>query len=207
VTFGSKNGSFFLLDPRTLKVLDGGARRRQLLPRAGGSGLPDDRGTAVSTVAAIRPPFFENEWGIYATPAVHSGLGRLYIGLGGRGQITDQDKTPFIRALNWDTLEDAWPTRIGADNVSRYTTASPPLYTSSEVGLSSPAVVNDVVFMSTNKAALYAFDGATGLCLWTASDLPTGQFAIRFALGPAIYSNYVVMGAGRSVYIYKLPST
>jgi outer membrane protein assembly factor BamB len=108
-----------------------------------------------------------------------------------------------MRALDWDTLEDAWPTRVGADNVSRYTTASPPLYSSSEVGLSSPAVVNDVVFMSTNKTALYAFDAATGLCLWTASDLPTG----RFALGPAIYSNYVVMGAGRNLYIFKLPST
>jgi len=201
VAFGSKNGSFFLLDPDTLKVLGGGAQRRQLLPRAGGSGLPGDRGTAIPTVAPISPPWYENEWGIYATPAVHPGLGRLYVGLGGRGVITDQNRTPFIRALNWNTLQDAWPTAVGADTVSRYTTASPPLYTSSEVGLSSPAVVNDVVFVSTNKTALYALDAATGLCLWSAPGLPAGQFA----LGPAIYGNYVVMGAGNSVYIYRLP--
>jgi hypothetical protein len=61
VAFGSKNGSFFLLDPLTLEVLDGGARR-QLLPRAGGSGLPDDRGTAIPDVAPIETnPGFENE--------------------------------------------------------------------------------------------------------------------------------------------------
>jgi glucose dehydrogenase len=34
-----------------------------------------------------------------------------------------------------------------------------------EVGLSSPAVVNDVVFVTTNAAALYAFDVANGHCL------------------------------------------
>jgi outer membrane protein assembly factor BamB len=198
VAFGSKNGSFFLLDPDTLAPL----ARRQLLPRAGGSGLPGDRGTAIPTVAPIEPPYFENQWGIYATPAVHPRLGRLYVGLGGREDITDQDKTPFIRALNWNTLEDAWPTAVGADTVSRYTTASPPLYTSFEVGLGSPAVVDDVVFMSTNKTALYALDAATGLCLWSAPDLPFSWPA----LGPAIYGNYVVMGAERNVYIYKLPS-
>lgn len=197
VAFGSKNGSFFLLDPDNLALI----ARRQLLPRAGGSGLPGDRGTAIPTVAPIEPPYFENLWGIYATPAVHPRLGRLYVGLGGREDITDQAKTPFVRALDWNTLEDAWPTRVGADDVSRYTTASPPLYTSFEVGLSSPAVVNDVVFMSTNKTALYALDAATGLCLWSASGLPFSWPA----LGPAIYGNYVVMGAENNVYIYKLP--
>lgn len=200
VAFGSKNGSFFLLDPKTLKVLGGGAQRRQLLPRAGGSGLPGDRGTAISTVAPTSAPWFENEWGIYATPAVHAGTGKLFVGLGGRGAISDQSKTPFVRALDWNTLEDAWPTAVGTDGVSRYTAASPPLYTSSEVGLSSPAVVHDVVFVSTNKAALYALDVHDGHCLWAAPGLPAGAFA----LGPAIYGNYVVMGAGNNVYIYVL---
>jgi outer membrane protein assembly factor BamB len=201
VAFGSKNGSFFLLDANTLQVLGGGMQRRQLLPRAGGSGLPGDRGTAIATVAPITAPWYENEWGIYATPAVHPGMGKLYVGLGGRGSITAPDKTPFMRALNWNTLADAWPTAIGGDGVSRYTTASPPLYTSNEVGLSSPALVHDVVFVSTNKTGLYALDAATGLCLWSATGLPVGNFA----LGPAISGNYVVMGAGNNVYRYRLP--
>lgn len=197
LAFGSKNGSLFLLDPATMQVRGGGAQRRQLLPREGGSGLPGDRGNAIAGLAVG----FENQWGMYATPAIHRGLGIIYVGLGGRGTITQLDKTPFIRALNMHTLADAWPTVVGPDNVSRYTTASPPLYTSSEVGLSSPAVVNDVVFISTNKTALYGLDAATGLCLWSASGLPSSQFC----LGPAIYGNYVVVGAGTKVYRYRLP--
>jgi hypothetical protein len=51
-----------------------------------------------------------------------------------------------------------------------------------EAGLSSPAVVNDVVFMSTNRPldfastsrrALYAFDATSGLCLWAAPRIPS----------------------------------
>jgi outer membrane protein assembly factor BamB len=180
--------------------------KRQLLPRQSGSGTPGDRGNAISTVAPGGS--FENQWGIYATAAVHSGSGRLFVGLGGRGAITDLNKTPFMRALDWHTLLDAWPTDPndgpGEDGVSRYTTASPPMYTTSEVGLSSPAVVNDVVFMGTNRSALYAFDVNTGLKVWSAesvSSLPAGAFA----LGPAIYGRYVVMGAGQNVFIYRVP--
>jgi len=196
VAFGSKNGSFFLLKPETLEVI----QRRQLLPRAGGSGLPDDRGTAICTVAPTEPDGYENNWGIFATPAVHAGTGKLFIGLG-RDYMADLDKTPFVRALDWNTLEDAWPTEENPDDkVSRYTTASPPLYKSTETGLSSPAVVNDIVFVSTNKTALYALDVHGGHCLWAAPGLPTGEYA----LGPAIYGDYVVMGAGEYVYIYVL---
>lgn len=104
VSFGSKNGSFFLLDPDTLAPL----ARRQLLPRAGGSGLPDDRGTPIYSVAPTegptlppeRPPVGENKWGVMGTPAVHPALGRLFVGLGGYVGIGDQDKTPFLRALD-----------------------------------------------------------------------------------------------------------
>jgi outer membrane protein assembly factor BamB len=199
VAFGSKNGSFFLLDANTMQVLDGGARRRQLLPRAGGTGLPGDRGAIIPTVAPGSE--FENEWGMYATPAVHYGQGKLFVGLGGRGAITDQSKTPFVRALDWQTLVDAWPTAVDpADNVRKYTTARPPLYQTSEVGLGSPAVVNDVVFVSTNRTALYALRVTDGLCLWSAPGLPSGPFA----LGPAIYGRYVVLGAGNNVYRYCL---
>jgi outer membrane protein assembly factor BamB len=59
-------------------------------------------------------------------------------------------------------------------------------------------VVNDLVFVSTNLSALYAFDAHTGLFLWSAPGLPGGQFV----LGPAIYGNHVVVGAGGTVYIY-----
>lgn len=57
--------------------------------------------------------------------------------------------------------------------------------------------------MSTNKSALYAFDAETGHCLWSAprgsGGLPNGEFA----LGPAISGNFVVMGAGTNVFIYR----
>lgn len=193
VAFGSKNGSFFLLDPRTFKVI----QRRQLLPRAGGSGLPDDPGTPIYDVAPTGP-YGYNHWGIYATPAVHTGTGKLFVCLG-RAPMSKK-YNPFVRALDWNTLRDAWPTAVGPDDdVSRYTAASPPLYQSTEAGLSSPAVVNDVVFVSTNKTALYALDVHDGTCLWAALDLGG-----EFALGPAIYGDYVVMGAGKNVYIYVL---
>jgi hypothetical protein len=85
--------------------------------------------------------------------------------------------------------------------------ATPPLYETREVGLSSPAVVNDVVFVSTDKVGLYALDVATGLCLWSAAELPTTNWngsPRYFALGPAIYGNYVVIGTGDHVYTYTL---
>ena len=202
VAFGSKNGSFFLLNADTLAPI----ARRQLLPRTGGSGLPGDSGTPIPAVVPANP-FNENSSGVLATPALHRGLGRLFVGLGGyngmaldAGAGIDQTRTPFLRALDWNTLADAWPTAVGADNVSRYTTTKPPMYTSLEVGLSSPAVVNDVVFVSTNKVGLYALCVATGACLWSAPGL--GSHA--FALGPSIYGNYVVMGAGSTLYIYRL---
>jgi hypothetical protein len=63
-------------------------------------------------------------------------------------------------------------------------------------------VVNDAVPVATDKAALYALDAATGLCLWSAPGLPTA--GSNFSLGPAIYGNYVVNGTGKKVYIYRL---
>jgi outer membrane protein assembly factor BamB len=203
VAFGSKNGSFFLLDANTLAPL----ARRQLLPRIGGTGIPGNRGAPISSIDPVGRPWNENKWGVMGTPALHSGLGRLFVGLGGydgmnldAGAGIDPTRSPFLRAVDWNTLLDAWPTTLGADNVSRYSAAKPPLYTSLEVGLSSPAVVNDVVFVSTNKTGLYALDAGDGHCLWAATNLPSGAFA----LGPAIFGNYVVLGAGDKIYIYKL---
>jgi hypothetical protein len=79
------------------------------------------------------------------------------------------------------------------------------MYSSHEVGLSSPAVVDDVVFITSSggaKSQLYALSANDGHCLWTAGGLSTGEF--EFALGPAIYGNYVVVGSGKTVYIYRL---
>lgn len=200
---GSKNGSFFLLDPDTMQVLDGGTRRRQLLPKT-------TAGDVIPTVAAGPYGGYdavgENKWGVMGTATVHAGLGKLYVGLGGYSGIGDQTVTPFVRALDWHTLDDAWPNTVDTVNgrqVVRYTTARPPLYTSSEAGLSSPAVCNDVVFVSTHKTALYALDAATGLCLWSAPGMPAGGWP-TYCLGPAIYGKYVVVGAGHEVRIYAL---
>ncbi len=186
----------------------GVSQRRQLIARIDGTGHPHDRGAAIDEI--VPSGVKENKWGVMGTAAVHFGLGRLFVALGGYSGIMNDTsdvevRTPFVRALYWNSLYDAWPTDPndgpGEDKVLRYTTAAPPIYSSFESGLSSPAVVNDVVFVSTDKTAMYAFDAQTGACLWSAPDLPAGQFS----LGPAIYGDYVVVGAGSDVYIYKLP--
>jgi outer membrane protein assembly factor BamB len=199
VCFGSKNGSFFILDADTLAVV----ARRQLLPKQNGSGLPGDVGTPISTVVPLfgTPPTGENKWGVMATPAVSGSLGRIFVGLGGYAGIGDSSKTPFMRALDWNNLQDAWSTTLGADGVTRYNTTNPPMYLTNEAGLSAPALVNDVVFISTSKTALYALSADTGVCLWSASSSSLGG---NYSLGPAIYGDYVVVGAGNTVYIYKL---
>jgi outer membrane protein assembly factor BamB len=199
VCFGSKNGSFFILDADTLAVV----ARRQLLPKQNGSGLPGDVGTPISTVVPLSgtPPTGENKWGVMATPAVSGTLGRIFVGLGGYAGIGDSSKTPFMRALDWNNLQDAWSTTLGADGVTRYNTTNPPMYLTNEAGLSAPALVNDVVFISTSKTALYALSADTGVCLWSASSTSLGG---NYSLGPALYGDYVVVGAGNTVYIYKL---
>ncbi|MEZ4935184.1 MAG: hypothetical protein R2788_24000 [Saprospiraceae bacterium] len=67
-----------------------------------------------------------------------------------------------------------------------------------ESGLSSPAVVNDVVFVSTTRVAIYAFNVADGTLLW--SNIMGNQTlgfngGYGYCLGPAIWGNYVVAGA------------
>jgi hypothetical protein len=189
-------------DPETMAVV----RDRQLLPKDAVTG---------ALIPTVDPHigFPENKWGVMATAAVHDGLGIIYVGLGGYSGIDDYRVTPFMRALDWETLEDAWVTQVdtvGANQVSRYVDARPPMYTNpTEAGLSSPAVVNDVVFVSTStvaspqKANLYALDAADGHCLWAAPTINiTAEYP--YCLGPAIYGNHVVIGAGNRVYIYKL---
>lgn len=195
VGYGSKNGSYFLLDVHDLSVV----ARRQLLPRSGGSGLPGDRGAGIPSVVP-NGGNGENKWGVMGTAALHRDTGTLFVGLGGYAGINGA-LTPFMRAVDWETLEDTWTTAVSG-GVAKYTVPVPPMYMTNQSGLTSPATVNDVVFVATDKAALYALDAATGLCLWSAPGLPSSAFS----LGPAIYGNFVVNGAGKKVYIYKLPS-
>lgn len=197
VCFGSKNGSFFLLDAATMKP----ERRRQLLPI-------DSASDPFEKVDQPPDREHENKSGVLGTAALAAHLGRIFIGLGGYQQeadlfpAIDPQTTPFIRAVDWDTLDDAWPT--AGDNPPKYRAAQPPVYcTDDEAGMSSPAVVNDVVFVSTTKPALYAFDAQTGLCLWEAPGIAPAPFS--YALGPAIYGNYVVNGLSSGhLYIYSL---
>jgi outer membrane protein assembly factor BamB len=199
---GCKNGSYFLLDPATVDPKTGLMQvlaRRQLLPY-----LNNNPATPIPTVdpgATMQPD--ENKYGVFGTAALHYGLGKLFVGLGGYAG-GDTPSTPFVRALDWNSLADAWPAALGPDGVTRYTMAKPPLYTNAgETGLSSPAVVNDIVFVSTNKPALYALDVVNGHSIWLAPGL-SGQPAGTFVLGPAIYGNYVVIGCGGSLFIYSL---
>jgi outer membrane protein assembly factor BamB len=210
VAFGSKNGSFFLLDANTMQVLGGGTQKRQLLPK------DDSTSALIETVDPTFGGVGENKWGVMATAAVDPTRGRMYVGLGGYMGIDDHRVTPFLRVLDWNTLADAWPTVVETievqpgtfHQVRKYATARPPLYTNpGEAGLSSPALVNDVIFMSTSRVALYALDATTGLCLWS----PPGFAPGAYSLGPAISGNYVVLGKGdfgagadNAVYIYVL---
>jgi len=194
VAFAGKNGAAFLLDPATMNKL----AFRQLLPTYG-------NGDPIPTVD-VHPGPGENSSGVFGTPAVDPAWGHVYFGLGGYNGL-DQPTTPFMRICYWDTLDDAWPVVVGADTVTRYSTAQPPMYTTTESGLSSPAVVNDVVFVSTGAPAttpaLYAFSSANGVPLWIAPGFPQNP-ANPYSLGPAVYGDYVVIGAGSEILVYRL---
>jgi outer membrane protein assembly factor BamB len=210
VAYGSKGGSFFLLDAATMEVLPGG--RRQLLPRDEVTGgrihtVDPKLGGDIAQQDQWRG---ENSSGVFASAAVDRDGRRLFVGVGGYRGNRGLEACPFVRALSWDDLSDAWPTKVEqvttgglVYTVRRYANATPPLYTSREAGLGSPAVVNDVVLVPSSLVGLYAMDSDTGLCLWTAPGLPVGGF-LGFCMGPAVYGDYVVAGAGDGVYIYRL---
>jgi outer membrane protein assembly factor BamB len=188
LAIGTKGGAFFLLDPNTMTAL----AHRQLLPYdINGNPFPGIDG-GPTTIP------HENAYGVFGTAAVHYGLGRIFVGLGGYGGQIDRTTTPFMRTLDWNTLNDVWIT--SGNNPPMYTVPQPPMYTTDgEAGLSSPAVVNDVVFVSTTKPGLYALDAASGLCLWSA-----GGLSPTYIMGPAISGNSVIIGTGSTVNIYSL---
>jgi outer membrane protein assembly factor BamB len=211
VGVGCKNGSFHVLDADTLAPI----KWRQLLPKFNdGTQIPtvDPHPDTAQANANIQNPRIanrdsddddgENYSGIYSTAAIHPGSRKIFVGIGGNNYHSvaagiDTANTPFIRALDYDTLADAWPVDNG--NPPRYTKARPPLYTNAtESGLSSPAVVNDVVFMSTTFVSLYALSVADGTMLFEDRlGQQTGGFngGYGYCMGPAVCGNYVVAGA------------
>jgi outer membrane protein assembly factor BamB len=231
VGIGCKNGAYVTFDARSFEIV----AVRQLLP------LHRDGITQIATVDARGPddptiigPTVSNEVsnktqgenysGTYSTAAVCSSQGKLFIGVGGnnyhfRGPGIDSLTTPFIRALDWSSLDDAWPLDDG--DPQRYAVASKqesnPLYKmAGESGISVPAVAGDVVFMSTTRVALYAFSAHDGELLWEDVDgfgPQTGGMSggYGYCMGPAVAGNYVVAGAlvaGPSagvLNIYSLP--
>lgn len=213
VGIGCKNGCFLYFDASNYKIL----QKRQLLP------LMND-GSQISTVDphGIDDPSQpnpvltndqsnqtqgENFHGTYSTAALCTPLQKLFIGVGGNNYHyicagIDSKTTPFIRALKYSDLSDAWLLDNG--NPRRYAAAANannPLYKNAgESGISVPAVVNDVVFMSTTLVALCAFNAADGTLLWSDVEnfgAQTGGMSggYGYCMGPAIAGNYVVAGA------------
>ncbi len=228
VALACKNGGLFTVDARTLEIV----QLRQLLPlRNNGEQIPavDPHASVEQQDASTPNPRRTNEesnatpgenyFGTYSTSAIHPGARRLFIGVGGKNYDAnaagiDTDSTPFLRALDWSTLEEAWPLDDG--DPRRYVNGRPPLYTNAgESGLSVPAVVNDVVLMATTKISLYAFAVEDGRLLWQ-DDLgqETGGFAggYGYCMGPAVWGDFVVAGAlvygrkGGLLRIYRLAS-
>ena len=149
----------------------------------------------------------ENLWGVFASAAVDPTYQNVLYGLGGYEGV-DGASTPFMRVCDWTTLADSWPAAVGVDTVTRYTSAAPPMYQTSEGGLSSPVVVNDLVFVSTSSpatqsASLYAFSTSNGMLFWSAPGF-VSKTDNPYSLGPAIHGNFVVVGAGSQVNIYGL---
>jgi outer membrane protein assembly factor BamB len=163
----------------------------------------------------------ENYSGVFNTSAHYPGSNDnpqtippvLFTSMGGPNYHSaapgiDFESTPFMRAvnLNSDTLEDWWPMDQGdprkysnpfitddmtGQTVGMYSTAG-------ESGISSPAVVNDVVFCSTSKVSIYAFAVRDGKLLWhddLGSQTDSANGGYGYCLGPAIWKNYVVAGA------------
>ena len=163
----------------------------------------------------------ENFSGVFNTGAIYPGSNgsgptispRIFYGMGGPNYHSaspgiDFESTPFMRAIDLGsaTLADAWPMDNSDPkhylNVSRTdetTGQTVGMYSSAgESALSSPAVVNDVVFCTTSKVSIYAFKVSDGTLLWnddlgSQTDGYNGGYG--YCLGPAIWKNYVVAGA------------
>ena len=134
--------------------------------RVGGTGLPGNRGTGIPEVVPTGGSG-ENSYGVFGTLVVHavcsagcsSASAATTAWRSTRGKAIRRARRSCARC-NWNDLHDAWPTAVGPDNVIRYTSTKPPMYLTREVGLSSPAVVSDVVFVATSPQYASARAGA-----------------------------------------------
>lgn len=209
VSVGCKNGGFMVCDAKTLEILN----TTQLLPKMNnGDQIPEiDPHPPTSEQNDIFPQvsndvsnanYGENYFGPFNTAAIHPPTGRLFVGIGGpnyhnQAPGIDSNSTPFMRAIDYKTLKDVWP--MDQNDPPRYKNVGESMYlTTGESGLSSPTVVNDVVFVTTSKVAIYAYKVSDGTLLW--SDVlgaQTGGFngGYGYCLGPAVVGNYVVAGA------------
>jgi len=225
VIVACKNGSCFVLDAESLQLLK---QRQMLPYLNDGSRIDTvDRHPADGTISPHIPNEIsdkvpnENFSGVFNTGAIYPGSNgsapvvspRIFYGMGGPNYHSqspgiDFETTPFVRAidLSSEKLDDAWPLDNG--NPRKYVNGSHSddttgqtvgLYASAgESGLSSPAVVNDVVFCTTSKVSIYAFKVSDGTLLWNddlgmQTDGYNGGYG--YCLGPAIWKNYVVAGA------------
>ena len=208
VAFGSKNGSVFILDAADVTDV---VARRQILPRTGGTGLPGDRGGGIDAVVP-NGHTGENLWGVFgrrrSTPPPDGCSSGWAATTGWRWTLVAPTRhAPRSCARCARTTCTTWPTAVGADNVIRYTATKPPMCTSAEVGLSSPAIVGDVVFVATSpqpyssqSARLYALAVSDGHCLWSSPGLAQG----KFSLGPAIYRTTWWSARRNEVTIFRL---
>ncbi len=152
----------------------------------------------------------------------------LFCGIGGpnyhrNAPAIDTPTTPFMRALDAVTLEDVWetaefqldPTRLNLPDpyvpvrpgskpppgivIERYIKASRVMYRyPRECALSSPAVINDVVFCTTSEIAIHAFAARDGEVLYSnliGSESGGMNGGYGYCMGPAVYGDIVVAGA------------
>jgi outer membrane protein assembly factor BamB len=225
VIVGCKNGSCFVLDAKTLQLIK---RRQMLPYMNDGSRIANvDRHPATGALSPHIPNEIsdrvpnENFSGVFNTGAIYPGSNggepavppTIFYGIGGPNYHSaspgiDYETTPFVRAINLssEALDDTWPLDSGdpkkyvngsrTDDMTGQTVG---LYASAgESALSSPAVVNDVVFCTTSKISIYAFKVSDGTLLWNddlgmQTDGYNGGYG--YCLGPAVWKNYVVAGA------------
>jgi len=209
VAVGCKNGGFMICEAHTLQLINSVS----LLPKM-------NDGTQIPEID-LHPPGYqqdmigvhvpneisninggENYFGPFNTAAIDPQTGTLFIGMGGPnyhfpGPGIDFNTTPFMKAIAWDSLADKWP--MDNSNPPKYSKVGASMYTNAgECGLSSPAVVNDVVLVATTQVSIYAFLIEDGTLLWqNYIGSPTAGFSggYGYCLGPAIWDKYVVAGA------------
>lgn len=242
VAIPCKNGSVFILDADSLQLIkwrqllpymNDGTQIPTVDPHPDPSN-PNFNPHVTNEESNATPG--ENYSGAFNTPAYYPGSGdnpqtispRLFVALGGPNYHQpspgiDFNSTPFMRAVDAATLADVWP--LDGGDPPKYTKpfisdqtngVFAGMYTSAgESGLSSPAVVNDVVFCTTSKVSIYAFDVRDGTLLWyddmgSQTDGYNGGYG--YCLGAAVWKNYVVAGGlvfgrdGGILRIYGLPA-